>query len=247
MSAIAHRLYEPQTPLELGAAIVLEGPEAHHAVRVKRLRTGEPVEILSGRGDVARARVEFVDPLPRGNSRIGVVIDSVAYLEPVLPAITVCCPAPKGDALESMIDQLSQCGARAWRHLRTDRTEREPRTLDRAERASIESMKQCGRAHAMHIAPPVDLDQAIQGDGAIVWAADASGGPLPERLADALTLLVGPEGGWSQRERDAFEAAKIPLARFGPHVLRIETAAIVGVACMLHQSLFPGERPCIGS
>ncbi len=236
MPSPAHRIYLPDAPVSTGDCFDVQGPEAHHAVRVKRLRIGELVEILSGTGMAALAEVVEIESKSKGRTTLRLRVESVEHLPSVHPRVIVRCPAPKGDALETMIDQLSQVGAEAWSHLRTTRSEREPRNIDRVERTAIESLKQCGRAHTMRIEPPSDLVTLLAHHAPGRLVADATGSAELPPIGDSVELLVGPEGGWSPEERLAFADAGTPLIRFGPHVLRIETAAVVGVACILHQA-----------
>lgn len=236
MPSPTHRIYLPDAPVSTGDCFDIQGPEAHHAVRVKRLRIGERVQLLSGTGTVALAEVLGVEPKSKDRTTLRLRVESVEHLDPVRPRVIVRCPAPKGDALETMIDQLSQVGTNAWSHLRTARSEREPRNLDRLERAAVESLKQCGRAHLMRIEPPSDLVSLLAHHAPRRLVADATGSAELPPIGDTVELLVGPEGGWSPEERQAFTDAGTPLIRFGPHVLRIETAAVVGAACILHQA-----------
>lgn len=235
MPPVAHRLYDPDLSAAAPAQRTLSGPEAHHAARVKRLRVGEPVEVLNGRGLRAAGTVLDINLVRRHDPTITISIEAVSAHAPVSPALAICSPAPKGDALETMIDQLSQVGAASWQLLRSDRSEREPRSIDRLERAAIESAKQCGRAHFLRIEPPIDLPQILHAPPSNIFIADASGSPCPAILGHA-TLLIGPEGGWSEAERAAFIAAGIPRIRFGPHIMRIETAAVAAAAAILSTS-----------
>lgn len=227
-----HHIYLPDFDLSAGTKVTISGEEAHHAARVKRMAPGEHIGLFNGRG--LRASGVVVQAETRGKSPwLEVEIAEAQQVEPVRPRVCVRTPAPKGDALEWMIDQLSQVGAAAWGLLRTDHAEREPRRLDRLERTVIESAKQCGRAHVLDVLAPVSFDEAVSAGG-LLCVADAGGRPVDSLpAADEVTLLIGPEGGWSARERAVFAARRIPTVGLGPHVLRIETAAIVGASGML--------------
>lgn len=168
-------------------------------------------------------------------------IDRIERVEPSVPLVRIYCASPKGDRVEWMVDQLSQCGAVGWSPLITERTVVEPRAakLDRLERIAIESMKQCGRAWMMAIGETKGLDRAIsecERDSLAVTVADVSGEagwPFRERVG----LFVGPEGGWSAQElamlTEVSGRTGGGVVKLSPHVLRIETAATVGVAmCM---------------
>lgn len=226
-----HRVYCEQIPASAGQACQIEGDEAHHAVRVKRVREGERVELFDGAGVVAEAVIERVVAAKR-SSAIEVRVGSVETRPPERPAVHVLAPAPKGGALEQMIDQLSQVGAASWALLRTERSEREPRSLERLRRAAIEAAKQCGRAHLLDIRPAIDLGDALRVGGRVV-VADASGVGCPAIEGGEASVLIGPEGGWSDAERDRIADAGASVARFGPHVMRIETAAVAAVVAML--------------
>ncbi|KAA0217298.1 MAG: 16S rRNA (uracil(1498)-N(3))-methyltransferase [Leptolyngbya sp. PLA3] len=227
-----HCIYTPDADFNGEPRITVSGEEAHHAARVKRLAPGQRVGLIDGRG--GRAVGVVLRAQTRGKSPwLEVEIAEVQRVEPVRPRVCVRSPAPKGEALEWMIDQLSQVGAGAWGLLRTEHAEREPRRLDRLARTVIESAKQCGRAHLMQLLAPVSLDEAVSAGGP-VCVADAGGKSVDQAPhAEDITLLVGPEGGWSRRERAVFAERGIPIVGLGPHVFRIETAAVVGASGML--------------
>lgn len=232
---IAHRVHYPdlsragvgtdQRPFEL----VVDGPEAHHAGRVKRLRAGEQIELFDGQGMVAQAEVRSVTT----GKRAGLVL-MVAAPVPVgrvSPRVEVWCPPPKGDRLETMIEQLSQLGVAAWHPLRAERTERDEFRRDKVERAAIESAKQCGRAWIIEIGAWTTFDDALHGARCVL--ADASGIRFDSESGGDTALLLGPEGGWTAGELDRFRATGRPVVRFGPHVMRIETAAVAAAGVLL--------------
>lgn len=138
-----------------------------------------------------------------------------------------------------MIDGLSQVGAAAWRPLITERTVVEPRAgkLERLQRIAEESLKQCGRAWLLEIGSPIGFAAALRGAherGDALVVADAAGGAPPPLAAGApVTLVVGPEGGLTDRESTLAREHGAAAIRLGPHILRIETAAVVGAAALL--------------
>lgn len=228
----SHRLFVPDLddrpgPLRVG------GEEAHHAVRVKRLRAGEAVELFDGRGGRRRGRVAGV-----GGSRAHPVIEiepggACERVGAPSPRVEVWCPAPKGDRLERMLDQLSQAGAAAWRPLACGRAEAGGgRRADRLGRVVVESAKQCGRAYLLEVGPEVAFEAAIGVPGVVV--ADGSGAAgVPAGGGDRV-VLVGPEGGWTPAELDRARGAGAPMLRLGPHVMRLETAAVAAAALLMH-------------
>jgi 16S rRNA (uracil1498-N3)-methyltransferase len=232
-----HRFYHPQ--LGLGPeTIVIEGEEARHAARVKRLRIGEAVEVISGAGRRASAKVARIHK--QGHAWVVELAGEAAIEDPPLwPRVEVCSPAPKGERLEQMIDQLSQVGATAWRPLGPDRSGPPPREgrLERLRRVSIESAKQCGRSRLLEIGPPAMLAEVLAArERSVAWLLDAEGiapGAEPRFEPYNVLVLVGPEGGWTAPERAAAEEAGARIVRLGPLTMRIEVAAVVGAAAAM--------------
>jgi 16S rRNA (uracil1498-N3)-methyltransferase len=227
-----HRIYLEQ-PAELQpGALEIVGEEARHALRVKRLEPGDPLEVLDGRGGIGEARLARAERV-RSQWRLVLDIRAVRRAEPTPPRVEVLSPAPKGPRLAELIDALSQAGAASWAALASDRSgaELSGGRSDRLRRVAAEASKQCGRAWLLEIGEPVSLREALGRPGAVL--ADASGEPYRRSGASAITLLIGPEGGWSPTELDAARAVGLPIARFGPHTMRIETAAPIAAALIL--------------
>lgn len=247
-----HRVFlGPDTPtadVAPGRQLVVRGDEAQHAARVKRLEPGERVDALNGLGLHASGTVVQTRKDKRsGEWELVLAVDAVKQLPPERPSLAVLTPAPKGSRLEDMIDQLSQVGAASWSPLLTERTIVEPRTgkLERLERAAMESAKQCGRAWAITIGQSTPLRDVRLGPSVIV--ADASGTPYSVRpeQTESPTLLVGPEGGWSPNELAHLRQHNCVIASFGPHVMRIETAAPIAAGIVLHatRNFAPAVQP----
>ncbi len=255
-----HRLYVEDaldraptgTPLPGGAGVsagggtlVITGDEARHALLVKRLEPGEEVEILDGRGGRARAKLIRGEARGARGASAEFEVTALERVPPVTPIVHVYTATPKGDRVGEMIDQLSQAGAASWSPLTTARGAVEPRDskLLRLERIAISAAKQCGRAHVMTIGSPVDV-RGAGGTGKLI-VADASGEVY---CADEATgkdeprhLLVGPEGGWTPEELAALRARGARVCRFGPHAMRIETAAVVAVGVVMGWAT---QAPC---
>ncbi|MEL6498917.1 MAG: RsmE family RNA methyltransferase [Planctomycetota bacterium] len=217
------------------AGIIMEilGDEAHHAARVKRVEPGQPLELLDGAGAVAQAEVAQIVKLgKKAGWALHARINTVTRYPQPTPRVVVNTAVPKGPRIESMIDQLSQVGVAAWSPLACARSVVDPRAgkLDRMTRVALEAAKQSGRTWAMEILNGLTFPAAIA-RGAVI--ADASGEPYQPTGADDVTLLVGPEGGWTDAELNQARAAGVTIAGFGRHVMRIETAAVVAAGIVL--------------
>jgi len=244
LAAAAHCvIFSDLARVKAGEQVEIGGEQAHHAVRVKRLRPGEAVGLIDGAGAVAHGVLSGVGG-SKNRPTLRVQVRAVERVEPLAPRLEILAPAPKGDRLDRMIDQLTQLGVAAYRPLMCEHAQRKPETIrvDKLDRIGHEAMKQCRRAWAMEIGEPIGFTDALSDPDAVV--ADASGASLsPGEVRERVALLIGPEGGWSPGERRAIEDAGVPKRWFGPFVLRIEAAACAATAIVMAASNRDSQRP----
>lgn len=233
-----HRIFMDSGVSLAPGPLTITGEEAHHAARVKRVQVGDRVDILDGRGGIGEATVAAIDKGDAGRWRLVAQVSAVHAAARPSPRLEVLSAAPKGSRLEDLIDGLSQVGADGWALLGTDRAEVDPRPgkLERLRRVAAEASKQCGRPWLLEIGPSVQLVAALgrAGPGRSVVVADASGEPYSRSGEPEISLLVGPEGGWSPAELAAVRHSSARVCRFGPHTMRIETAAVAAAAVLLN-------------
>lgn len=219
------------SPVLSDMLVELEKEESHHAAKVLRLRVGEAVGLFDGNGVTAQGVIEKL------GSRVAVRLSSVLRVAVPVPRIDVAVALPKGARADVMIEQLSQLGCDSIIPLRTRRSIVDPREtkLDRFARAAIESAKQCGRAHVMTIATPVNFGPALWKSPHDLRLIASPGGASHEALnarllgAKNVLILIGPEGGWAEEELKDANDAGCEAWSLGPHVMRIETAAAAAV------------------
>jgi 16S rRNA (uracil1498-N3)-methyltransferase len=192
--------------------LVLSEPDRHH-LSVLRVRVGDPLTVSDGAGRWRAAR--FADPLePEGD------ISFVARSE---PAITVVFAPVKGDRPEWVVQKLTEVGTNKIVPLVAERSvvvwpaARVGHQLDRLRRISREAAMQSRQCYLPEVAPPVDFAEAALLTGVCLAHR---GGDAPSLARP--TVLVGPEGGWSDLELDS----GLPRVGLGPSVLRAETAAV---------------------
>lgn len=233
----AHRVWLDSFPDRPGTRLTIGGEEGHHAARVRRVKPQDLLELIDGTGRIGQARVIGSIKSSRREWEVECEVIGVRQVTPVAPLLEVWSAVPKGERLEQMIDALTQVGAAGWSPLSAERSVVEPREgkITRLSRVVREACKQCGRAWAMTVGRGGTLRDAIQTTRRVVMA-DGSGEP---RLADdprpaEVRLLIGPEGGWTDDERAEARAAGAAIVRFGPHAMRIETAAPMAAGIMLN-------------
>jgi 16S rRNA (uracil1498-N3)-methyltransferase len=227
-----HRIFSDHPLNGRETRLTIVGDEAQHALRVKRLGPGDPVVVLDGLGKIARCRIAASGKTGRDWS-LDLSVEQVEEAPRVTPRVEVVSAAPKGARLADLIDGLSQVGTAAWSPLDSARsiTEPGPGKLDRLERTAAEAAKQSGRAWRLEIGGAMRLADALRGPRVVL--ADVTGGAYEPTLAPTIRLLIGPEGGWTPEELAAARQASACIARFGPHTMRIETAATVAAGILL--------------
>lgn len=232
-----HRVHADSFPNS--GKLIVDGEEAHHALRTRRLGVGESLDVLDGRGRVADAVLVESTHLGRGRWTMTLDIRDVRELPRPAPAIELLTGVPKGARLEALIDGASQAGAASWQPLIARRAVVDPGLgkLERLTRVAAESGKQSGRPWFLEIREPVRLPEALAtvGQGVALVIADASGRAYTPTGARYIRVLIGPEGGFEPGEIDDALNAGGTVACFAEHTMRIETAAIVAVGVILDQ------------
>jgi 16S rRNA (uracil1498-N3)-methyltransferase len=214
--------------LRLAAAHVLvddvEVPELterdhHHVARVLRVRDGEIVTVTDGRGSWRPCRME------RGRLVADGDIERVGAPD---PPITIAVAPPKGDRAEWLTQKCTEIGVDRIVVLQAERSvvrwdgERAGRHRERLRRVADEAAMQSRRVWWPEIAGPVAAGSVL----ATIPAAEPDGRPLG---AGDTALAVGPEGGWTDGEL----SLACDTVTLGPHVLRVETAAVVAAALLV--------------
>lgn len=230
------------------------GPDdAHHLASVLRLRDGEPVGATDGRGGYV--------PCVWSSGRL-TATGSVVTSPSRAPALTVGLVPVKGDRPEWAVQKLTELGVDRIVLLSSQRSvvrwdgprlESHLDRLRRVARSAVMQSRQVWLPEVAGVTPvasfcagasggaPGAAASASSAAGAVAPAgaprpvaagiavADMDGGPFP---AGVHTLLIGPEGGWTDAEREMFGHAGWPTVRLGPAVLRAETAAVAAGALM---------------
>jgi 16S rRNA (uracil1498-N3)-methyltransferase len=220
-----------------GGRLTLVGDEAHHALRVRRLRAGDEIVLFDGHGEEVHGRVAEID---RGT----VVIDVLARRAAPegRATLTLAVAMPKGPRGDWLVEKAAEFGVAALLPLRTQRSVfvPTPARLERWQRKCVAAAKQCGALYEMRIRPPLDLATVIAEMpqyNAVLLADPSRAVPSPawpnsvSPAQGAATLaIVGPEGGFTPRERDDLVAAGARPVRLAQTTLRVETAALAMAA-----------------
>jgi 16S rRNA (uracil1498-N3)-methyltransferase len=215
----------------------LMGDEAHHLTRVLRVERGQQYEVSDN-------RTAFLATVTEAHK--SKVVFELA--EPVPPrpqpvSIELCVALVKFDRIEWILEKCTELGVARFRLFAASRSEKgldqgAAKRLSRWEKIIVESSQQCRRDHLPTLEAPAKLDAVWREGARLRFFLDEEPGaehllaqlPAPAAPGQAVSLLVGPEGGWEAGERRAaLDQGWIP-ASLGPQVLRTETAAMAACA-----------------
>lgn len=221
-------------------SFLLDGAEGRHAATVRRMRTGERLELSDGRGRHASAVVT-------GVGRADVVLDvGPVVVEPAAtPRVVLVQALPKGDRGELAVELATEAGVDAvvpWQAARCvarwpDATKAD-KGRARWQAAAREAAKQSRRYVVPQVLAPASTKDVagLVRDVAVSLvlheAAPVSLASVALPAAGDLLLIVGPEGGIATDELAAFDAAGATAVRLGPQVLRTSTAAAVALGAL---------------
>lgn len=143
----------------------------------------------------------------------------------------------KKDNFELVIEKCTEIGAVGFHPIISERSEKKDLNLERLYKIAKEASEQSGKTKLPEISKPESLEKAILDFDGDLFALDFEGGLLKDRLVlntdNKVGILIGPEGGWSDREKILFEQKGIQSISLGSQILRAETASIVISALIL--------------
>lgn len=231
------RIYTPQ-PLLLADTIELTGAVSHYLTRVLRLSRGDPLIVFNGDGRDYSAQI----------SKVLSKCVLVRLLDSKIPGkesplkITLVQAICRGDRMDYALQKATELGVFCIQPLISDRVEvrldvaRQTKRIKHWQGVVISACEQSGRAVVPEVKPPLSMFE---------WMAEADDSrcvvldPLAEdKLSglpvggDAMSIVVGPEGGFTQEEMDAVRLNELTAVSLGPRVLRTETAGPAAIAVL---------------
>lgn len=209
--------------------------DRYHLERVLRVRPGERVDVSDGAGAWRTCRF--------GRGGVLEPVGPVEVTDPPAPSITIAFALTKGERPELAVQKLTELGVDRIVPFVADRSvvrweaDRAARHVERLRRVARQAAMQSRRTWL----PRIDDVVNFAGAAALPGATRADlGGSAPTLKAP--TVIIGPEGGWSDAEREA----PLPVTSLAAHVLRAETAAITAAALLqaMRLALIEGTSPC---
>ena len=221
------RLYT-QHDLASGAALPLDEGQSRYLAAVMRQAVGDEVAVFNGRDGEWRATLASV-------GKRAVVLTALSQSRPqtVGPDVDLIVALVKRGPLETIIEKATELGVSRLRLVTTERTNADHVRLDRLRIIALEAAEQTGRLEVPQVAEPIKLERLLADwspDRRLMFC-DEAGDALPVleavKAVGPWGILIGPEGGFSPKERDWLRALAFTApVSLGPRILRADTAAI---------------------
>ena len=231
------------SPLAVGGTALIEGADARHIAGALRMTVGEPLTLCDGAGTDNACTSTAID-----RQTVTAAVDSAAptLAEPTL-AVTLYMGLPKSDKLELIIQKAVELGVTAIVPVVTARSiarwdDRDgDKKLTRWQRIAAEAAGQSGRGLVPTVERPLTFRQALPRLAAenTLLCYEGGGQPIGRLVTPAdtaLSLVVGPEGGFDPAEVEAVTAGGGRIATLGPRILRCETAPLAALAVLMERS-----------
>lgn len=232
------RFHCPQ-PLRPGSVVDLPEAVAHH-LHVVRQQSGDELVLFNGEGGQARARLVEI-----GKRRATAEILAIEAVDVELPfRVTLAQGLPEGSKMDWIVEKAVELGVAAIQPLAAQRSvvrlsgERADKRLAHWQAVVVSASEQCGRNRLADVAPVQDFHRwlAAPSTGTRILLSPRADASLAQWThttpAHDVTVLVGPEGGFTEQEEDAARAAGALALSMGPRVLRTETAGLAALAIL---------------
>ena len=224
-----NRFYTGQTKdrsgeLELTEHVWINDAElVNQILRVLRMRPGEELVLFDGKGVERLYKIEEVEPK-------AVHLYHVTDIEPKHPRrkVLLAFSMLKKDKNEWVLQKCTELGVTHFLPVISDRTEKTGFDIERAHKIVVEAVEQCGRHDIPIISEPQDVRSVVgeYSEHLQVFVTDMGSEAPVEVNLEKVMVLVGPEGGWSELEREFFKEKNLPHIGLGDFTLRAETACI---------------------
>lgn len=221
------RLFIPHD-LSPGASLDLDEGQSRYLAAVMRQAVGDEVAVFNGRDGEWRATVAKV-----GKRAVSLTALSRTRSQETGPDLDLVIALVKRARLETIVEKAAELGARRVQPVVSERTNADHTRVDRLQAIAVEASEQTGRLDVPQVLEPVKLEKLLAkwdvsrqllfcdeaGDASPVLGAVKAAGPW--------AILIGPEGGFSPKERETLRALPYAVpASLGPRILRADTAAI---------------------
>ncbi|MCC4633981.1 MULTISPECIES: 16S rRNA (uracil(1498)-N(3))-methyltransferase [Xanthomonas] len=227
-------------PLQCDQEVTLPEESANHLLRVLRLREGDACILFNGDGSDYHARITVA-----GKREARALVERAEALSNESPLrITLLQGIARGEKMDLILQKATELGVTAIVPVNAERTEvkldaaRTEKRIAHWRSVVVSACEQSGRARVPTVAAPQGLQEAAQASDpqARRLTLDPQGehrlSTLSADVEQGLIVAIGPEGGWSPRDRATLAAAGFTGLQLGPRILRTETAGLAAIAAL---------------
>jgi len=222
-----------RTALAEGASVELDAAQANYLSNVMRLGVGAELLVFDGRSGEWLGRIGEV-----AKKRMTLSVERRTRSSEAIPDVWLAFAPVKRTQTDWLVEKATELGVARLLPVMTQRTVAERVKLERLQAIAIEAAEQCGRTVLPAFDEPVALKQLLTGRDPTrrLFFADENGGDAASTAfaAGPALILIGPEGGFTDHERETIRAAPNVVAiSLGPRILRAETAALAALAAWM--------------
>jgi 16S rRNA (uracil1498-N3)-methyltransferase len=219
--------------LAAGQTVALAREQAHYLLNVLRLGAGDPVRPFNARDG------EWLAHLGSVTKKQATLVCQRRVAEATPPPDIDFLFAPlKHARLDYAVQKATELGARRLRPVITQRTIAERINLDRMRANAIEAAEQCNLVHVPEVAEPQKLTAVLASwprERCLIYCDEAAPVADPIKalanIKPPAALLVGPEGGFTDEEKQTLRTLPfIAAISLGPRIMRADTAAVAALA-----------------
>lgn len=219
--------------LGAGTRVDLDAGQANYLGNVLRLKERAELLLFDGRSGEWLARI-----VEAGKKRMTLTVERQTREPETIPDVWLAFAPVKRAHTDWLAEKATELGAARLVPIMTQRTIAERVRVERLEAIAIEAAEQCGRTRLPDISEPLPLAHLLQhrDSARTLYFADEKGGePAGHAFtAGPAVILTGPEGGFTNEEREIVRSAPNSIAiSLGPRILRAETAALAALAAWM--------------
>ncbi len=224
-----HRFYISEQ-LQVGKEIRVEDTELlNQWGKVFRLSAGDKVILFNGEGSDFEATFKILSK----KEAVLVINREIENKNTSEIELHIFQSIIKKDNFELIVQKCTEIGVFAFHPVISERSEKKDLNTERLVKISKEASEQSFRTTVPKIFEPLQLEKALENFDGELYVLDFDEESIKNIDANKIGIIIGPEGGWSEKEREYFKTKNIKSVSLGNPVLRAETAAIVGSALIL--------------
>jgi 16S rRNA (uracil1498-N3)-methyltransferase len=227
-----HRFYINQN-IEVGKEIRIDDPELlNQWGRVFRLKAEDEIILFNDSEYEFTAKFSLLSK----KEAVLTILDSKKVAEEISKELHVFQSIIKKDNFELIVQKCTEIGASAFHPIISERSEKKSLNMERLIKIAKEASEQSGKVRLPKIFEPESLEKAVENFDGDIFALDFGGKKISQNIfakSSKIGILIGPEGGWSDKERKFFKEKGIKSFSLGSQILRAETASIAISALIL--------------